>query len=102
MNETEEAPTLASTANISAFNIGNAAGPFLGGLGISAGSGLLSPSWIGTALAICSLGVAGLSVLSDRSGAVLARQARRNESGESRQEVSGDAGRERELVERRR
>ncbi|WP_158895075.1 Cmx/CmrA family chloramphenicol efflux MFS transporter [Amycolatopsis anabasis] len=92
MNETEAAPTLASTANISAFNIGNAAGPFLGGLGISAGAGLLSPSWIGAALAIGSLGLAGLSVLSDRRSADPVKH----------EEVTTNASRERELVERRR
>lgn len=69
MNETEGAPTLASTANISAFNIGNALGPWLGGLGISAGAGLLSPSWIGAGLAIASLVVALATVAADRRGA---------------------------------
>lgn len=57
MNQTEQtAPTLASTANISAFNLGNALGPWLGGLGLSAGFGLLAPSWIGAILALAALG----------------------------------------------
>nr|WP_042185004.1 Cmx/CmrA family chloramphenicol efflux MFS transporter [Kibdelosporangium sp. MJ126-NF4]CEL16446.1 putative transmembrane efflux protein [Kibdelosporangium sp. MJ126-NF4]CTQ90398.1 putative transmembrane efflux protein [Kibdelosporangium sp. MJ126-NF4] len=66
MNETEGAPTLASTTNVSAFNVGNALGPWVGGLGISAGLGLLSPSWIGAALAVGSLLLALCSVGLDR------------------------------------
>ncbi|WP_116204292.1 Cmx/CmrA family chloramphenicol efflux MFS transporter [Amycolatopsis circi] len=84
MNETEGAPTLASTSNISAFNVGNALGPWLGGVGISAGAGLLSPSWIGAGLAVASLVVAlGAVGLDRRTG----------------KEVNSDAGRARELVE---
>ncbi|MFJ2618901.1 MFS transporter [Glutamicibacter sp. NPDC087344] len=44
------APTLASSANIGAFNLGNALGAWAGGLGISAGLGYTSPIWIGAAL----------------------------------------------------
>jgi DHA1 family inner membrane transport protein len=87
MNETEGAPTLASTSNISAFNVGNALGPWLGGLGIGAGAGLLSPSWIGAGLAVASLVVA-------LAAAGLDRRTRR--TGE---EEDSDAGRARELVE---
>jgi DHA1 family inner membrane transport protein len=72
MNETEGAPTLASTSNISAFNIGNALGPVLGGIGLSSGAGLLSPSWIGVVLALASFGVALGSVAADRG---MAREA---------------------------
>jgi MFS transporter, DHA1 family, inner membrane transport protein len=66
MNLAHAAPTLASTSNISAFNLGNAFGPWVGGLGISAGAGLLAPSWIGAALALAALAVTGISVLIDR------------------------------------
>lgn len=89
MNETEDAPTLASTGNISAFNVGNALGPVLGGVGITAGAGLLSPSWIGAGLALVSLAVAFGSVAADR---------RRGASVPSK-EVTEDARGERELVE---
>ncbi|MFS0894569.1 MFS transporter [Microbacterium sp. 179-I 3D3 NHS] len=41
------APTLASGANIGAFNLGNALGAWAGGVGISAGLGYTSPIWIG-------------------------------------------------------
>lgn len=44
------APTLASSANIGAFNLGNALGAWLGGLTISAGLGYTSSIWAGTAL----------------------------------------------------
>ncbi|KQX08084.1 MULTISPECIES: MFS transporter [unclassified Leifsonia] len=41
------APTLASSANIAAFNLGNALGAFAGGLAITAGLGYTSPLWVG-------------------------------------------------------
>jgi DHA1 family inner membrane transport protein len=66
MNLTEQAPTLASTSNISAFNMGNALGPWLGGFGISAGGGLLAPSWIGALLALAALAIALVSLAADR------------------------------------
>jgi MFS transporter, DHA1 family, inner membrane transport protein len=74
MNETEGAPTLASTTNVSAFNVGNALGPWVGGLGISAGAGLLSPSWIGAGLAVGSLVLALGSVGLDRRTAATERE----------------------------
>jgi DHA1 family inner membrane transport protein len=46
-----QAPTLASGANIAAFNVGNAIGAWLGGLTISAGLGYTSPLWVGATLA---------------------------------------------------
>lgn len=49
------APTLASGANIGAFNIGNALGAWAGGLGISAGLGYTSPIWIGAAITASAL-----------------------------------------------
>ncbi|PRB18590.1 MFS transporter [Microbacterium sp. MYb62] len=44
------APTLASGANIGAFNIGNALGAWAGGIGISAGLGYTAPIWMGAIL----------------------------------------------------
>lgn len=49
------APTLASAMNIGAFNIGNAAGAWVGGLVISHGLGLTAIGWI--AASIVSLGL---------------------------------------------
>ncbi|MGI5127053.1 MFS transporter [Pseudonocardia sp. CA-107938] len=52
------AGTLASAANISAFNLGNAVGAWLGGLTIGAGLGLTSPSWVGALMVAGAFGIA--------------------------------------------
>jgi predicted MFS family arabinose efflux permease len=67
---------LAASANTSAFNVGIAAGPWLGGLAIGAGYGLVAPIWIGVALAAASLVVnyAGFVVIR-RTNRVPARSA---------------------------
>jgi len=44
------APTMASATNIGAFNLGNALGAWLGGLGIAAGYGYTSSIWVGATL----------------------------------------------------
>ncbi|WP_404289772.1 MFS transporter [Glutamicibacter arilaitensis] len=49
------APTLASGANIGAFNLGNALGAWVGGVGITAGLGYTAPIWIGAAFAAAAL-----------------------------------------------
>ncbi|KQY60317.1 MFS transporter [Aeromicrobium sp. Root495] len=51
MSYAPDAPTMASSANIAAFNLGNALGAWLGGLTIGAGLGFTSPLWVGSALA---------------------------------------------------
>jgi MFS transporter, DHA1 family, chloramphenicol resistance protein len=50
------APTLAAAFNISAFNVGITAGPWLGGLAIEAGAGYSSVGWIGAGLGVLALG----------------------------------------------
>jgi DHA1 family inner membrane transport protein len=57
------APTLASGANIAAFNIGNALGAWLGGVTISAGWGYTSPIWTGMAMATAALVVIVVAAL---------------------------------------
>ncbi|MCP2341976.1 MFS transporter [Actinomadura rupiterrae] len=52
LNVAKGAPTLASAANIAAFNLGNTIGPFLAGLTIDAGFGYTSSSWVGGLLGI--------------------------------------------------
>ena len=47
MKYAKSAPTIASAANISAFNIGIAAGTYFGGLSIHFGFGYTSASWVG-------------------------------------------------------
>ncbi|MDD1475583.1 MFS transporter [Arthrobacter sp. H16F315] len=51
------APTLASGANIGAFNVGNALGAWLGGVTITAGLGYTSPIWAGAGITLLGLGV---------------------------------------------
>jgi DHA1 family inner membrane transport protein len=71
----EQAPTVASGANIAAFNVGNATGAWLGGITITAGLGYTSPIWVGAALtlgALLVLGVATRMELSARDRVVAA------------------------------
>jgi MFS transporter, DHA1 family, inner membrane transport protein len=49
------APTLASAMNIGAFNIGNAAGAWVGGMVISHGLGLTSLGWIAASIVFVGL-----------------------------------------------
>ncbi|VTR11319.1 arabinose efflux permease family protein [Clostridioides difficile] len=57
MNHAATAPTLASGANIAAFNIGNALGAWIGGITIAAGLGYTSPIWAGAGVTILGLAV---------------------------------------------
>jgi DHA1 family chloramphenicol resistance protein-like MFS transporter len=54
------APTLAAATVTSAFNSGNAIGPWVGGLAIGAGLGYRSTAWIGAAMLLLGLGGAWL------------------------------------------
>ncbi|HEY9294720.1 MAG TPA: MFS transporter [Microlunatus sp.] len=55
------APTLAAAVNTSAFNVGNAVGPWFGGLAIAAGLGFRSPIVVGMVMLMAALGVAFVS-----------------------------------------
>ncbi|WP_203829816.1 MFS transporter [Actinoplanes palleronii] len=55
LGHAEQAPTLASGANIAAFNVGNAFGAWLGGLTISVGLGYRAPLWAGAAVTVGAL-----------------------------------------------
>jgi MFS transporter, DHA1 family, inner membrane transport protein len=57
MQYASAAPTLASGANIGAFNVGNALGAWLGGVTITAGLGYTSPIWAGAAITLLGLAV---------------------------------------------
>jgi MFS transporter, DHA1 family, inner membrane transport protein len=57
-----DAPTMASAANIAAFNLGNAVGSAIGGATIAVGLGWVSPVWVGLAMAV----VGGLLVFGNR------------------------------------
>lgn len=51
LDQAHGAPTLASAANIGAFNLGNALSAWLGGMVISAGLGYTTPNAVGALLA---------------------------------------------------
>ncbi|WP_145942979.1 MFS transporter [Corynebacterium glyciniphilum] len=55
MNYASDAPTLASGANIAAFNVGNAVGAWVSGLALAAGFGYTSPLWVGAAVTVLGL-----------------------------------------------
>lgn len=66
------APTLASGANIGAFNLGNALGAWLGGVTITAGLGYTSPIWAGAALTLLGLAVMAFAAADGRKLAAAA------------------------------
>jgi MFS transporter, DHA1 family, inner membrane transport protein len=55
MRYADHAPTLASGANIAAFNLGNALGAWAGGVAITAGLGYTSPIQMGAAITAAAL-----------------------------------------------
>ncbi|GAD83118.1 MFS transporter [Nocardia asteroides] len=55
LDHAADAPTLASSANIAAFNVGNFLGVWLSGLAIGAGLGWVSPLWVGAGIAATGL-----------------------------------------------
>ncbi|HYG41551.1 MAG TPA: MFS transporter [Bordetella sp.] len=67
-----DAPNLASAFNIAAFNLGNAAGAWLGGLTIDHGPGLAATPLVAAAVTASGLGVALYSWRLDRQSRVLA------------------------------
>jgi DHA1 family inner membrane transport protein len=62
MDVAGDAQTLAAALHHSAFNVANALGPWLGGMSIAAGNGLVSTGWIGSALSLAGLSVFLLSL----------------------------------------
>lgn len=58
--------SLASSFNIAAFNLGNAAGAWLGGVVIAHGPGLDAVTWVAALLPLAALGVAALALRLDR------------------------------------
>ncbi|MBP2411867.1 DHA1 family inner membrane transport protein [Arthrobacter stackebrandtii] len=60
------APTLASGANIGAFNLGNALGAWLGGVTITAGLGYTSPIWAGAGLTVLAVAVMAFAAADGR------------------------------------
>ncbi|WP_189601741.1 Cmx/CmrA family chloramphenicol efflux MFS transporter [Streptomyces lateritius] len=56
------APTLAGATTTAAFNLGNTAGPWLGGTVIDAGLGFAATAWAGAAMTVVALATVGLSL----------------------------------------
>ncbi|MFI6412859.1 MFS transporter [Streptomyces sp. NPDC050585] len=69
LDQASAAPTLASAANIGAFNLGNALAAWLGGVVIAAGLGFTAPNWVGAILS-------GTALLLALLAARLARRTR--------------------------
>lgn len=63
LDQAAGAPTLASAANIGAFNVGNALAAWLGGATIAAGHGYTSPNWVGAAMTGTALVLAVVAAL---------------------------------------
>ena len=70
-----QAPTLASGANIAAFNVGQRLGAWLGGLTITAGLGYTSTLWAGAALSVGGLVVLAVAETLARSGRDIAARS---------------------------
>ena len=61
-----DAPALASSLNISGFNLGNAGGAYIGGLLIDNGFALPSLAFAGAAVTACGIALALASIVQDR------------------------------------
>ncbi|NUW38419.1 MFS transporter [Nonomuraea sp. SMC257] len=61
-----QAPTLAGSFATAAFNVGAAAGPWLGGITIGAGLGYRSPVWVSASLVAAALAVAATAHVTGR------------------------------------
>lgn len=61
-----DGPNLAATLNQGAFNVGNAAGAWLGGMALSAGVSYANLPLVGAATGVVAIGVAWLSYALDR------------------------------------
>ncbi|MFD6275695.1 Cmx/CmrA family chloramphenicol efflux MFS transporter [Streptomyces sp. NPDC060209] len=75
-----DAPTMAGSFATAAFNVGAAAGPWLGGLALGAGFGFRAPVWVSALLMGAALALTG--VLSAASGVVRPPTARRRPAPE--------------------
>ena len=66
MDVAGDAQTLAAALNHSAFNVANALGAWLGGVGIAAGFGWTSTGWVGAALGLGGVAMFAWSLASER------------------------------------
>jgi DHA1 family inner membrane transport protein len=70
MKYASSAPTLASGANIGAFNVGNALGAWLGGVTITAGLGYTSPIWAGAGITLVGVAVMAFAAAAAKRSSV--------------------------------
>jgi DHA1 family inner membrane transport protein len=70
MKYASSAPTLASGANIGAFNVGNALGAWLGGVTITAGLGYTSPIWAGAGITLLGVAVMAFAAAAAKRSSV--------------------------------
>jgi DHA1 family inner membrane transport protein len=61
MDVAGDSQSLAAALNHSALNVGNSLGAIVGGVGIAAGLGYLSPAWMGAGLAVIGVVIAAVS-----------------------------------------
>jgi DHA1 family inner membrane transport protein len=80
VDQARDAPNLASTLNIGAFNIGNAGGAWLGGLVIDHGASLNAVPVAGAAVAFAGLGLTVLSAQLERRARALPERRESKES----------------------
>jgi DHA1 family inner membrane transport protein len=66
VDKARDAPNLASTLNQGAFNLGNAAGAWIGGTALTLGLDYAALPWVGSALALGALCLSLLSQAIDR------------------------------------
>ena len=83
LDQASAAPTLASAANIGAFNLGNALAAWLGGVVIAAGLGFTAPNWVGAILSGTALLLALLAARLDRRTRTASRAVIRSATAES-------------------
>ncbi|RFU49599.1 MFS transporter [Paraburkholderia sp. DHOC27] len=65
LGKASNAPNLASTLNIGAFNIGNALGAWLGGLAIAHGHALDTLPWVAAVVTLAALALTGVAIRLD-------------------------------------
>ncbi|MET1020651.1 MAG: MFS transporter [Arthrobacter sp.] len=85
MKYADGAPTLASGANIGAFNVGNALGAWMGGVTITAGLGYTSPIWAGAGITLL-----GLAVMAFAAGAAKKLARRKDASNNDPGNLNAD------------
>ncbi|CAN5363319.1 MFS transporter [soil metagenome] len=68
MDVAGDSQSIAASLNHSALNTGNALGPLLGGIALTAGFGYVAPIWVGIGLSLCGLVLALVAFAVERRG----------------------------------